>query len=963
MKLKNLLRFELLSLLFILIVPNFGHAEVVPKLFDINKVSDQYASSNPRNFFTTNNYLYFISDKNTYTLHRTDGTANGTIDLKTNMGFCGEGCYLSYRELGAIGNTFYFFKYNELWKTNGTVDGTYLVRSFNGSNNSSSSYKNGLEIHGYLYFMANDGLSDGLWKTDGTESGTTLVYDGFSIGHDEIANIGNYLYFSSIDSVFKVDLSTNEVINISNSLNISISYPYNFTILNNLLYFIANSNNDGANLLFRTDGTIEGTFAIKGIDENNIIKSPKDLIIFNNNLYYTAYDLNGIASLYKTDGTEFGVSLIKLGASGDCSGEGCYSDKVIFNSYLYFTYINSESGAGELWKTDGTESGNVLVRGGFYAYNSSVIDQFSVVNNILYFATANGQLWTTDGTLVGTTLIKENIATCQDEVCKFPFMVGYNNNLFFNFNGVSNVELWKTNGTESGTSFVKSVNNESKLFIFKNAIYFSGDDGIRGYELWKTKGSSSSTLLLKDIININKSSYANKLTNFNGVLYFVANDIDDDSNNSKLFKIDNSKLGYSSISNNIKGVSNLYVFNNKLYFSGMDNSTSKYYLYNIDKNKNITQVFDFGTDYVSSIVYSSDSDQILYLSFNNDGYLRKIDGLNDSIVVNVKQFDVIMNPVTMDGVLYFGNNNSLWRSDGTDNGTVVVKSSTIPENITRLNNIIYFVANGMLWKSDGTESGTTAVHSVFNNSGNYQLTPAGNLLYFVSDNRENPSYDGSEIWRTDGTESGTYMVKDLYQGYSSPNITNLTNLNGVLYFTEDLGSFYNGYALYKTDGTESGTVLVKQLTSYSWYSQSDFKVYNGLDGNIYFNIESELLYSNRIDEIWKTDGTEIGTEKVYGDVENNLSGTNIINVDGIMYFTMSSTLIGNELYRLPGKYFSSVSYDKNGSLVVKNKLRDTVSIPPTNRSNYWEDAKYKYLEKYHDLNGLELKKFEKNLPL
>ncbi|MGJ5635029.1 hypothetical protein, partial [Nostoc sp. CALU 1950] len=62
----------------------------------------------------------------------------------------------------------------------------------------------------------------------------------------------------------------------------------------------------------------------------------------------------------------------------------------------------------------------------------------------------------------------------------------------------------------------------------------------------------------------------------------------------------------------------------------------------------------------------------------------------------------------------------LWKSDGTEAGTVRVKdinTATIhssPQNLTNVNGTVYFVANDSsgdseLWKSDGTEAGTVRV--------------------------------------------------------------------------------------------------------------------------------------------------------------------------------------------------------------------------------------------------------------
>ena len=63
----------------------------------------------------------------------------------------------------------------ELWKTDGTSDGTVCVKDIN--TGSASSDLDALTVAGgTLFFRANDGThGNELWKSDGTEDGTVLV--------------------------------------------------------------------------------------------------------------------------------------------------------------------------------------------------------------------------------------------------------------------------------------------------------------------------------------------------------------------------------------------------------------------------------------------------------------------------------------------------------------------------------------------------------------------------------------------------------------------------------------------------------------------------------------------------------------------------------------------------------------------------------------------------------------------
>ena len=154
----------------------------------------------------------------------------------------------------------------------------------------------------------------------------------------------------------------------------------------------------------------------------------------------------------------------------------------------------------------------------------------------------------------------------------------------------------------------------------------------------------------------------------------------------------------------------------------------------------------------------------------------------------------------------------------------VVTEGSYPANLTNVNGQLYFTANDgtngtELWTSDGTESGTTMVKDIYPGSttsttitifgyygdeyktvtfpnGSYpsNLTNVNGALYFTTSDG-----NGTELWKSDGTAAGTVSVT----GVVGPS--NLTNFNGKLFFGE--GGISGG--LYKSDGTAAGTVEVK----------------------------------------------------------------------------------------------------------------------------------------------------------
>lgn len=87
-----------------------------------------------------------------------------------------------------------------------------------------------------------------------------------------------------------------------------------------------------------------------------------------------------------------------------------------------------------------------------------------------------------------------------------------------------------------------------------------------------------------------------------------------------------------------------------------------------------------------------------------------------------------------------------------------------PNSLTNVGGTLYFIAGHAsgdeLWKSDGTDAGTVRVkYSQIGSPGSRprNLTNVGGTLYFVADDEDLTDRD---LWKSDGTEAGTVLVKD-----------------------------------------------------------------------------------------------------------------------------------------------------------------------------------------------------------
>ena len=117
-------------------------------------------------------------------------------------------------------------------------------------------------------------------------------------------------------------------------------------------------------------------------------------------LFFVGSDgsVNGSSELWKSDGTAAGTVLVKDVNPGFF---GSNPQHLINVSGTLFFAAYSEPFGEELWKSDGTTAGTVMVKNIFFDSRGSRPEYLTNVNGTLFFAAssqgAHGGLWTSDG--------------------------------------------------------------------------------------------------------------------------------------------------------------------------------------------------------------------------------------------------------------------------------------------------------------------------------------------------------------------------------------------------------------------------------------------------------------------------------------------------------------------------------------------------------------------------------------
>ncbi|GIH03411.1 hypothetical protein Rhe02_14780 [Rhizocola hellebori] len=318
------------------------------------------------------------------------------------------------------------------------------------------------------------------------------------------------------------------------------SHPFSLANVNGTLFFQASDDMHPSGL-WKSDGTAAGTVLVADL----AMQSPAYLTNVNGTLYFQASDGVHGYELWKSDGTTAGTVMV---ADINPGADSLYPSALTnVNGTLYLRGWDAEG--SELWKSDGTAAGTVKVKDIRPGGNGSFPTHLTDFNGTLYFQADDGlngaELWKSDGTADGTVMAADIFTGSSSYPEQFA---NVNGTLFFRAlgNEAESYELWKSDGTAAGTVKVKDIrpgtymsSNASYLTNFNGMLYFQANDGVNGAELWKSDGTAAGTVMVANINALGDSS-PSWLATSNGLLYFSAND---GAYGNELWKSDGTAAG------------------------------------------------------------------------------------------------------------------------------------------------------------------------------------------------------------------------------------------------------------------------------------------------------------------------------------------------------------------------------------------------------------------------------------
>jgi ELWxxDGT repeat protein len=315
---------------------------------------------------------FWEEDASSRKLWRTDGTAAGTFALREDDDLPIQGT--------AFQGRLYFNLRDQLWSSDGTVQGTALIFT----NPGEGSLFTPAVAGGAIYFATTD---DDVWRSNGTPGGTLKLADVPGVSHYQRADFvssGPLVFFTAGGQLGKTDGTPAGTQMVAQPGELR-----NLTAFQGAAFYFGYY--QGGDALWRSDGTAAGTAVVRAF----VGDVPRGLTVFAGRLFFAAGDAEHGFELWTSDGTAAGTAIERDLFPGPRSSNP--RELTVAGNRLFFAAGDGPHGT-ELWTSDGTAAGTRLVQDLNPYADSSMPGQLTAAGDRLYFTADDGlygrELWT-----------------------------------------------------------------------------------------------------------------------------------------------------------------------------------------------------------------------------------------------------------------------------------------------------------------------------------------------------------------------------------------------------------------------------------------------------------------------------------------------------------------------------------------------------------------------------------------
>ena len=494
----------------------------------------------------------------------------------------------------------------------------------------------------------------------------------------------------------------------------------------------------------------------------------------------------------------------------------------------------------ELWKTNGTGAGTLMVQDIEPGAGSSNPTNFAVFGSRAYFVAttqvSGTKMWVTDGTSSGTYKLTDLILEAGFAT---PSAVGaLGSTVLIGGGDASGLHLWGTDGTAAGTvlladtSFTPTLHPNGFTVASNGKAYFAGFDNVNGAQPWVTDGTPAGTHLLAGQPPGLNSFSPTSFVQAGNYVYFVQST----NQVQNLFRIRLADDGIEQVTTGI-GIEDyssppslpLVPLGNLVLFVGTSAGVEQ--VWRSDGTAGGTYAIcpfnsALGNSYVAPR-FTVAGAHAFFVTVINAGASASYFASDGTVAGTVDIFDAGGFPPRVVGAAgsfyYFAPSQSgIYRSDGTVAGTKLIAGpalSIIPGtwlNFAGDSTAAYFgfvltnatsgAADYVTGRYDSTADAMTILNHDASQPGDLFALSSG-LLYFSI----NSPTLGIEPGVSDGTTAGTHLLADIAAEPSEAgsNPTGFVNFNGQLYFSASDG--IAGQELWRSDGTAAGTQLAADV--------------------------------------------------------------------------------------------------------------------------------------------------------